>query len=98
MTIFQFILASLACYRGTVLIARDVGPWDIFKRLRKVAHFSKLLSCPFCVSIWLAALIEGVFYFTRVAIDPPIVCACLILSMSAISIILDRCFTVDFKP
>lgn len=94
MTVFQFILAALACYRATVLIARDVGPWDVFKRLRKVARFTKLLSCPFCVSVWVATAIETAFYFSGIR-DSLVVSVCIVLSFSAIAVILDRTFTSD---
>lgn len=94
MTIFQFILAALACYRVTVLIARDAGPWNIFIRLRKMTRLSKLLSCPFCVSIWVALAIEIAFYFS-VQKDLVMVSGFIVLGLSAISIILDRVFTSD---
>jgi hypothetical protein len=92
MTIFQFFLASLATYRFTVLIARDGCPLDVCKRIRKLAP--KWLGCPFCFSVTAAALIEAGFYMSGVR-DSFIVSACIVLAMSAISIMLDRLFTSD---
>lgn len=92
--VFTFIVASLACYRATVLIARDACPWRICARLRAIDRFSKLLKCPLCVSIWCAVVIEAAFYLSGVR-DIPAKVACLILAMSAISIALDRTFTAD---
>lgn len=93
---FVFILAALACYRVTLLISKDVGPWDVFKRLRKVARFTKLLSCPFCVSVWVAAGIDIALYLSGYR-DAPAVVFCRIFAMSAIAIALDRIFTSDVK-
>lgn len=93
MSVFQFIIASLACYRLTVLLARDAGPWDVFKRLRKVSQF---LSCPFCVSIWVGANIEAWFIISGV-FDTPAMTICLALGMSSIAIALDRILTSDYQ-
>lgn len=93
MSAFQFCIASLCCYRLTVLFARDAGPREVMKKLRKG---NKLLSCPFCVSVWMGALLEFAFYLFGVR-DLPVMCFCLALGMSAVSIILDRCFTADYQ-
>lgn len=93
MTIFNFILGCLACYRLTVLIARDAGPGDIFKSLR---GYSKLLSCPYCVSVWIGAVLEGVFYFSGFH-DLLIICFAIALAFSAAAIMLDRVFSSDYK-
>lgn len=92
MTSFQFILASLACYRLTVLIARDAGPFELLKKLRnKKPHW---LGCPYCVSMTIAILIEAAFYLSGVR-DSPVIIGCIVLSMSAIAIACDRVFTSD---
>lgn len=97
MNTFYFCIGALATYRITVLIARDVGPWGVFQKLRKVARFSKLLSCPFCVSLWAGALVLFIQYLAR--IDTGFVLSILfVLSYSAIAVILDRCFTADHAP
>lgn len=53
----NFILATLALWRITHLIAKEDGPWDIIYRIRKAAgagFFGSLLDCFYCVSIWTA--------------------------------------------
>lgn len=95
MTGFQFILASLACYRVTVFVTRDTGPFDVMKRVRRLQpHF---LGCPFCMSFWVAASIEALFYFSGIN-NSWIEIACIVFSMSAITIALDRTFTSDHQP
>lgn len=96
MTGFQFLVASLACYRLTVLVARDLGPFKVFKKLR-ATKLGPFVGCPFCVSIWIASAIELAFYLSGIT-DPPVVIPCLVLSMSAITIAADRCFTSDHAP
>lgn len=62
------LLAALACYRLSTLLVYDDGPFDIFARLRSVAGvyrygengwpespLGRLLSCPHCVGVWIAA-------------------------------------------
>lgn len=91
MTVFQFLLAGLACYRLTVLFSRDAGPFDVFKLLRK---HSKLVACPYCVSVWLGGFVEAAFYFSGI-VDPWVVMLSIVLALSAVAIILDRIFTSD---
>ena len=95
MTGFQFIIATLACYRVTVLLTRDIGPFKILKKFRSIEP--KFLGCPFCMSMYVAGGIEAAFFFSGVR-DSAIVIACIVLSMSAITIALDRAFTSDHNP
>lgn len=53
----NFILATLALWRITHLIAKEDGPWDVIYRIRKASgagFFGSLLDCFYCVSIWTA--------------------------------------------
>ena len=50
---FKFVIAGLAVWRLTHLLAHEDGPGDVFKRLRRVFP-SKLLTCFFCLSVWIA--------------------------------------------
>lgn len=95
MSVFVFIIASLACYRLTVMVSRDAGPFDIFHNARK--RFPKWLGCPFCFSVTAAAIIQTGIYLIDGTSDPIFLSACIGLAMSAISIILDRIFTSDYK-
>lgn len=97
MTVFHFIILSLAVYRMTVLIVRDVGPWRIFSKLRCVARWSKLLTCVFCTSIWVSGLVNALYYFACET-SPLIVVAMSVFAMSGIAIILDKTWTADYAP
>lgn len=73
MTIFLFLILSLATWRISALFTRETGPLHIFERLRKKvgivhdadgkvmiipSHFlPELLSCVWCFSIWAAAVL-----------------------------------------
>lgn len=94
MTALQFIVGALATYRLTVLIARDAGPWRIFAKLRENDRYSKLLKCPFCVSVWAGAIVYLVQYFALIDTEL-MVSVLVVLSYSAISIAADRVFTAD---
>jgi len=50
---FRFVLAVLAVWRLTHLLAKEDGPWQIFARMRR-SFLEPLLSCFYCLSIWVA--------------------------------------------
>ena len=53
----RFLLAVLAVWRLTHLLAQEDGPWDIFRRLRSAAARmpgGQLISCFYCLSLWVA--------------------------------------------
>jgi hypothetical protein len=55
--IFRFLLAALAVWRLTHLISKEDGPWDTIVRLRRALgnrFFGGMLSCFYCLSIWIA--------------------------------------------
>lgn len=95
MTTLQFIIAGLATYRATILITKDLGPWRIFEHLRKLSP--RWLGCPFCFSITVGALVSFTLFCARVETSP-VICVLSVFAFSAISIILDRCFTFDHSP
>jgi hypothetical protein len=52
---FRFILATLAVWRLTHLLAAEDGPWNLIAKLRRLAGSSvlgKLMDCFYCLSIW----------------------------------------------
>ena len=61
--IFAFVIGSIAVGRGTRLIVDDDMPvfawfrekWVIFFIDRDKPVWAELVTCPFCVAIWLAA-------------------------------------------
>ena len=57
----RFIVAALATWRVTHLLAEEDGPGDIVVRLRRRAGSSwagDLMDCFYCLSIWVAAPIS----------------------------------------
>lgn len=53
----RFTLSALAVYRVSLLIAREDGPWDVFRRLRaatKSGPAGRLVACLNCLSLWTA--------------------------------------------
>ena len=54
----HLVLAVLATWRLSTLLARDDGPWDAIARLRAVlgdGQWGRMLDCFHCVSLWVAA-------------------------------------------
>ena len=54
----RFMLASLATWRVTHLLAEEDGPADVVARLRGRlgdGQLGELMDCFFCLSIWVAA-------------------------------------------
>lgn len=57
----RFVLAALATWRLSHLLASEDGPWEIFARLRRWpgdSVFGRMMDCFGCVSIWVAAPIS----------------------------------------
>ena len=55
---FDLALAILATWRLCHLVAREDGPFDLILRLRLRAGsgmVARLLDCPYCLSLWVAA-------------------------------------------
>jgi hypothetical protein len=96
-TWIEFWISALACYRLTILISRCLGPWGIFKKLRSIDRCSKLLKCPFCVSMYVGALTCVGLYFAGYVMPLP-TWIILSLAFSAITIMADRTFTSDHNP
>jgi hypothetical protein len=62
----RFALSALAVYRVAFLVAREDGPWGVFRRLRsslKDSGAGRLVACVNCLSVWislpLAAFVGG---------------------------------------
>lgn len=64
---FLFLLVSLATFRLSVMVGGELGPGDIFRRLREFprrgSSLAKGLSCPRCLSVWFANLLCGACVF-----------------------------------
>ncbi len=54
---FRFLVAALAVWRLTHLLAREDGPWDLVVRLRRRlgdGFWGRLTDCFQCLSVWVA--------------------------------------------
>lgn len=57
MNVFEFVLATLAVWRVTHLLAAEDGPFNTIAWLRKSAgpgFWGSLLDCFYCLSLWIA--------------------------------------------
>lgn len=57
-TVLRFVLAVLATWRVTHLLANEDGPADIIIRFRRLLGHSlagNLMDCFYCLSLWIAA-------------------------------------------
>lgn len=53
----RFTLSALAVYRLAFLVAREDGPWNVFRRLRssvKDSALGGLVGCVNCLSVWIS--------------------------------------------
>ena len=84
---FRFLLAVLAVWRLTHLLSKEDGPWDMILNLRRslsAGFFGKLLSCFYCLSIWIA--IPFVFFLDGTGIEKVVAW----LALSGAAILLER--------
>jgi len=84
---FAFVLAALATWRITHLLAYEDGPWHILVALRRRlggGALGKLMDCFACLSFWVAALFS--FFVCRQLIDLVVVW----LALSGAACLLDR--------
>lgn len=66
----RFVLAVLATWRVTHLLAAEDGPADVIIRFRKLlgrSFFGLLMDCFYCLSIWIAA--PAALFVTRYWLD-----------------------------
>jgi hypothetical protein len=83
----KFVLAVLATWRITHLLASEDGPGDIIVRFRALLGQSlagKLMDCFYCLSLWIAAPIA--FYVSRQWLDCPLIW----LALSGAACLLER--------
>jgi hypothetical protein len=62
----DFVLAMLATWRVTHLLANEDGPWDLIFKMRAVLGASlagQLMDCFKCLSLWVA--VPAAFFVTR---------------------------------
>jgi hypothetical protein len=91
-----FWIGGFATYRITVFIARDLGPFGLFKKLRENFYIGKWARCPFCVSPYSAVAVGALYALSGITI-PFGEWICLLLAWSSITIALDRTFSSDVQ-
>jgi hypothetical protein len=52
--VLRFLLAIFAVWRVTHLLAREDGPRDIFRHMRRVPLLGKVAACFYCLSMWVS--------------------------------------------
>jgi hypothetical protein len=55
--IFRFVIAVLATWRVTHLLAEEDGPWDLIVQMRELlgdSFWGQLMDCFKCLSLWVA--------------------------------------------
>lgn len=55
---FRFLVAALATWRLSFLVAREDGPWRLFAHIRRAGNrmgIGRALECTKCLSVWFAA-------------------------------------------
>jgi hypothetical protein len=97
MKFFYLLLGGLATYRLSLMISKEDGPAYIFRKIRKLpteeSSAKAGLTCPWCMSIWTAALVA--LYFWLIKIIPGNEWPLYWLGMSAIAIICNQQWTRD---
>lgn len=95
MKFLYLLLGGLATYRLSLLLAKEDGPAYIFRKIRKLpsknSSAKEGLSCEWCMSIWMSALVTT--YFWLLAIIPGLEWPLYWLAMSAIAIICNQQWT-----
>lgn len=102
----MFPIYCLACYRLSIMLASDKGPYFIFTRLRswlkreakenKPVRESKIhvgIACPLCTSVWVAFPIAAYAYFHKQLHVDVSACGDIFLSamaLSAVAILMNR--------
>jgi hypothetical protein len=95
MTPFEFLVASLAVYRMSLLLSEEDGPAWVFRKLRNVppkkSSLHKGIRCQWCVSVWMASLVTTwLWWIGKVPAQDTFLTG---LSLSGAAIVLNQTFT-----
>lgn len=95
MKFLYLLLGGLATFRLSLLLTKEDGPSYIFRKIRELpaknSSAKEGLSCEWCMSIWMSALVTTYFWLS--AIIPGIEWPLYWLAMSAIAIICNQQWT-----
>ena len=92
---FRFLLAALATWRVTHLLANEDGPADVIFRIRQWlgnGFFGKLADCFECLSVWVALPLA--FFVGRDALERLVSW----LALSGAACLLERAVREDARP
>ena len=67
---FWLALSSLVVWRTTMLLVYETGPFDLLRRVRKLAGslgLERAFECFHCVSLWIAILVVPLVYIPDLA-------------------------------
>jgi hypothetical protein len=84
---FRFVIAVLAVWRVTHLLALEDGPFDVLARFRLSlgsGMVGKLISCFYCLSMWTA--LPFMWFFTGTSVERVVIW----LALSGAAILLHR--------
>lgn len=99
MNFFYLLAASLATFRLALMISEETGPFRIFAKLRKApkkdSSFREGISCPWCVSVWMSALVTTFIWW--LGVFPGAEWPLWWLDVSAGSVILNQAFIASKK-
>jgi hypothetical protein len=95
---FYLILGGLVTFRLSLLVSKEDGPAYIFRKLRKMPSNDSVqdgLSCEWCVSIWMGALVATYYWWIGliIGLQWPLYW----LAMSALGIICNQQWTKGDK-
>lgn len=92
-TLVEFIIIGLAVMRISFMFVREHGPFDIFLKIRDMFNVGKkhtfiadLLSCTWCLSMWVGILATITYmYYPRivVAVSLPFALSSLAIAVEA---------------
>lgn len=98
MSFFYLILGGLVTFRLSLLVSKEDGPAYVFRKLRKMPSNVSVqdgLSCEWCVSIWMGALVATYYWWIglTIGLQWPLYW----LAMSALGIICNQQWTKGDK-
>lgn len=99
-SIIDLLILGLATWRLTSLIVSEAGPWDLMAKFRHrigiryddlsqpygTNVIASAMTCVWCFSVWIGLGMAGMFLI----FGPYVIMACLPLSLSAMSILIER--------
>jgi len=97
MKFFYLLLGGLTTFRLSLLLSKEDGPAYIFRKIRRIPRQNTSaregLSCAWCMSVWMSALVAGYLWWTNAItnLEAPLYW----LAMSGIAIICNQQWTRD---